>query len=288
MNLMTLWKLLKNLLQKLLQLLEDSVQDKNIQINLFEAATDGGLFTTGSMFQVALRNGPLDPQENREACAMWLDKWMKNRGIWHWRLSRQRNIGWHFLAFIFHLKFGRTLQTTQGRNVDYAVFLPKIDGWVSSSVDIPWFHPQRAELMDFYVDKFDAMTDCWGVITPLDLRHHQDDFFLAHIEYNCWPPDKHRATFQALEHEIERRFPSVRRYVNVPIQMETKADDEMMVRRYFPNLAELQGLKAKFDPQNTFSPYQGILPKDDAPCTADMEPISTPGVEPSCAVQANE
>lgn len=149
----------------------------------------------------------------------------------------------------------------QGR-VDYVTVYPQ-KAWISSSVFLPWSHPQREELMEWYRNirdqQYSLFGECWLIMVHLDRRNQVGDHVL-YIDYTCEARDETKEDFQQMEMEIEDLFPDVSRYVNVPIRMENKEGDRMLIHRYFNDLDELEKLKAQYDPKNIFSPYQGIKP----------------------------
>ena len=67
------------------------------------------------------------------------------------------------------------------------------------------------------------------------------------------------------ELELPLKFPYLgyTKYYNVPIQLQTKAGEDSLMSRYFPNYKKLMQTKKIFDPSGLFDQTQGIRIHDE-------------------------
>jgi hypothetical protein len=174
--------------------MHDATMSGDIQINLYEGKQTEIFLTIKAWMQVSLRDGPTDPNENREACLQWLDRWMLTNGILAWRWTRYKKTLGSLLELYIYMVHGIQIQ---GR-VDYAPVYPQ-KAWISSSIFLPWSHPQREELMEWYRNirdqQYSLFGECWLIMVHLDRRNQVGDHVL-YIDYTCEARDETKEDFQ--------------------------------------------------------------------------------------------
>jgi len=250
-----------------LKLLVDSGFDDQIVVNYYEP----GVPLVDMVFQVVWTDGFSTPEQQREKAFEWLTEYFVRTYGWTWRYWRITKHSFLILGIQDLLRFlgigGGTGEPGHILAYDLGGFYK--EEWLTSSMIVALDDPMAYEVARWHKRHYEShihdglglVPQCWLLLNAVDGRISATrGGRVLYVDHSCWPPEVHREYIQDMEHEFKYDFPNTTyvKYVNVPTQMKTDADEEHVLGRYFWNYKELQVVKEKYDPRGVFNMYQGV------------------------------